>query len=98
MYRVEGRENKKAEKNEKERSKGKKLERFRKKKKKIWLVRMRQSEILYIFLHENLIKIKITTVWESAFLAKFREIQHSSAKKINLTVKNVFFFLIISAY
>ena len=51
MYRVEGRENKKAEKNEKELSKKKNRNGSAKKKSKFWLrlMRMRQSEILYIF-------------------------------------------------
>ncbi len=67
MHRVKGRENKKAEKNEKERSKKKKMETVQQKKAKFWLMRMRQSKILYIFtwkLHQNLPALS-----ESAFLA-----------------------------
>ncbi len=67
MDKVEGRENNKAKKNEKERSKGKKSERS-----KFWLMHMHQSKILHIFtwkLDQNL-----TAVWKSTFLANFREI------------------------
>ncbi len=56
VHRVKDRENKKAEKNEKERTKS-----------KFWLMRMRQSKILYIFtwkFHQNLPALS-----ESAFLA-----------------------------
>ena len=90
MYRVEGRENKKAEKSEKEQSKEKKSERFQEKKKKknkskFWLMPMRQSEILYIFTwrpHKNL-----TIVWEKNVNAKKN--QFNGKKRV---------FLLISAY
>ena len=98
MYRVEGRENKKAKKNEKERSKEKKIGMVLQKKKKknfskFWLMRMRQSEILYIFTRKSHKKSYYSV--RKCISSKVKRNLALSAKTINLTVKKCFFF---SAY
>ncbi len=93
MHIVKDRENKKAQRNEKERSK-EKIGMVQQKKKMAYA--HAPSKIGYIFTWK--LNQKPTAVSESAFLAKFREMQDRRAKKIDQRLKKTCFFGEISAY